>query len=173
MITLYHTDKANVYIIVKFDTAKVLFDKANVTIVKVNVTFMIRQRCNRQTKSYPRQHARIYRRSSSTKVIFHWRSSSTKWSYFTKGCLSLKVFFQKRSSSIEGRLPPKVDFHRRLSSIKGCLPLKVIFHRRTIVARTVVNIANTYRIPHIFYASFVRVMFGWDPISSFLRLGYS
>ena len=39
-------------IIEKFDKVKVLYDKANVTFDKVNVTFMIRQMCNRQTKSY-------------------------------------------------------------------------------------------------------------------------
>ena len=32
--------------------ANVFFDKANVTFVKVNVAFMIRQKCNRQAKSY-------------------------------------------------------------------------------------------------------------------------
>ena len=44
-------------------------------------------------------------------------------------CLSLKVVFHQRVSSIKGCLPSKVFFHQRLSSIKGCLPSKVIFHR--------------------------------------------
>ena len=48
-----------------------------------------------------------------------------------QGSSSTKVVFHRRSSCTVGRLPPNVVFHKRLSSIKGCLPPKIVFHRRS------------------------------------------
>ena len=55
------------------------------------------------------------------KIVFHLRSS-------IKGCLPMKVVFHWRSSSTRGHPPPKVVFHRRSSSTEGHLSLRVIFH---------------------------------------------
>ena len=54
----------------------------------------------------------------SLKIVFHQRVSSIN------DCFQSKAIFHQRQSSI------KVIFHQRLSSIKSLLPLKVIFQRR-------------------------------------------
>ena len=66
----------------------------------------------------------LHQSSSSTQVVYHWRSSSTE------GCLPPKVVSHQSPYSTEGFLPPKVIFHWRLSTTKDRLPLKIVFHWR-------------------------------------------
>ena len=97
------------------------------------------------------------------KVVFQWRSSSTKGRFPLKGvfhcrlsstkvCLSMVVVFHWRLSFTKSRLPVKVVFHQRLFSTKDCLPLKVVFTEGCLPPTIYLWDQSTYQISASFLA---------------------